>query len=235
MWLNRLRVCRALGVLGFVSSLDDTIHAWVDVPGGPSIKSKTSLLLPLSSIAPSCILDPDPQSKMSSLESQNPFPVNDLIAVVTGGGTGIGLMMAKALATNGALAVYILGHKPAPLQAAAAAAVRPSTPPSIPSNFSAALKHSPHHLRRDFQILSPKRSRYHHPKKRAHQPPHLQRRHRSPAHLSPSPRSNIHHQRSPHLPLRRHASRASRRSTSYERNGCITYDFRIYWASIWRQ
>lgn len=147
--MNRSPVCRALGVLGVVSSLDDTIDAWLEVSGGSGIKSKSSLLLPLSSTAPSRILYPKPQSKMSSLETQNLFPVNGLIAVVTGGGTGIGLIMAKTLATNGASAVYILGHKSAPLESAAAAAVRPLTPPSTPSNLSAALKHPPYHLRRN--------------------------------------------------------------------------------------
>ncbi|KAF2679578.1 NAD(P)-binding protein [Lentithecium fluviatile CBS 122367] len=39
------------------------------------------------------------------------FNVNGLVAVVTGGGTGTGLMIAKALAPNGTRRVYIVGRK----------------------------------------------------------------------------------------------------------------------------
>jgi NADP-dependent 3-hydroxy acid dehydrogenase YdfG len=39
------------------------------------------------------------------------FNVNGLVAVVTGGGSGIGAMMVKALALNGAAKVYILGRR----------------------------------------------------------------------------------------------------------------------------
>ena len=38
----------------------------------------------------------------------NLFQVNGLVAVVTGAGSGIGSMIARALAANGASAVYIL-------------------------------------------------------------------------------------------------------------------------------
>jgi len=48
---------------------------------------------------------------MSSLEISNLFGVNGIVAVITGGGTGIGLMMAKALASNGASKVYIVGRR----------------------------------------------------------------------------------------------------------------------------
>ncbi|KAG0652784.1 Short-chain dehydrogenase reductase SAT3 [Hyphodiscus hymeniophilus] len=47
---------------------------------------------------------------MSSIEAANLFSVKGLVAVVTGGGTGIGLMMAKALEANGAK-VYIVGRR----------------------------------------------------------------------------------------------------------------------------
>lgn len=44
----------------------------------------------------------------SNFSAQSLFPVEGLIAVVTGAGSGIGAMIAKALAANGASAVYIL-------------------------------------------------------------------------------------------------------------------------------
>lgn len=47
---------------------------------------------------------------MSSLNAADLFSVQGLVAVVTGGGTGIGLMIAKALEHNGAK-VYILGRR----------------------------------------------------------------------------------------------------------------------------
>ncbi|KAI1503154.1 hypothetical protein F5X99DRAFT_417351 [Biscogniauxia marginata] len=47
---------------------------------------------------------------MSSLDASKLFSVNGLVAVVTGGGTGIGLMIARALEHNGAK-VYILGRR----------------------------------------------------------------------------------------------------------------------------
>ncbi len=56
---------------------------------------------------------------MSSLEAANLFNVKDLVAVITGGGSGIGLMMTKALALNGARKVYIIGRRKAVLEAAA--------------------------------------------------------------------------------------------------------------------
>ncbi|KAI0534922.1 short chain dehydrogenase [Xylaria digitata] len=47
------------------------------------------------------------------------FRVDGLVAVITGGGTGIGLMMAKALAGAGAAKVYILGRRASTLETAA--------------------------------------------------------------------------------------------------------------------
>ena len=55
---------------------------------------------------------------MSSLDAASLFSVNGLVAVVTGGGTGIGLMIATALEHNGAT-VYILGRRDEVLQTAA--------------------------------------------------------------------------------------------------------------------
>ncbi|KAI9717478.1 MAG: hypothetical protein M1828_007178 [Chrysothrix sp. TS-e1954] len=53
-----------------------------------------------------------------ALRSSALFHVRDHVAVVTGGGTGIGLMAAQALAANGAK-VYILGRRQEALEAAA--------------------------------------------------------------------------------------------------------------------
>ncbi|APA08613.1 hypothetical protein sscle_04g033830 [Sclerotinia sclerotiorum 1980 UF-70] len=55
----------------------------------------------------------------STLHAANLFNVNGLVAVITGGGTGIGLMMTRALALNGAAKVYIIGRRKEPLEAAA--------------------------------------------------------------------------------------------------------------------
>ncbi|KAK3346352.1 hypothetical protein B0T25DRAFT_592591 [Lasiosphaeria hispida] len=46
-----------------------------------------------------------------SLEANAVFRVDGMVAVITGGGTGIGLIMARALAANGAAKVYILGRR----------------------------------------------------------------------------------------------------------------------------
>ena len=58
------------------------------------------------------------------LNRGNLFAVEGLIAVVTGGGSGIGAMIAKALASNGASAVYILGLPDDPLDDVAKDSVR---------------------------------------------------------------------------------------------------------------
>ncbi|KAK4158363.1 hypothetical protein C8A00DRAFT_10828 [Chaetomidium leptoderma] len=54
------------------------------------------------------------------------FSVKGLVALITGGGTGIGLMMARALADAGAARVYIVGRRVDVLQAAADSINRPS-------------------------------------------------------------------------------------------------------------
>ncbi|OLN81050.1 Gluconate 5-dehydrogenase 4 [Colletotrichum chlorophyti] len=53
------------------------------------------------------------------MDSNALFRVDGMVAVITGGGTGIGLTMAKALVSNGAQKVYILGRRREVLEAAA--------------------------------------------------------------------------------------------------------------------
>lgn len=45
------------------------------------------------------------------LDAQSVFRVDGMVAVVTGGATGIGWMMAEALAVNGAAKVFLLGRR----------------------------------------------------------------------------------------------------------------------------
>ncbi|KAL8807053.1 MAG: hypothetical protein Q9200_004812 [Gallowayella weberi] len=58
---------------------------------------------------------------MASIEAACLFAAKDLVAVITGGGSGIGLMMANALASNGARKVYIVGRRKDVLESAAKA------------------------------------------------------------------------------------------------------------------
>ncbi|KAK5560553.1 hypothetical protein LTR46_000861 [Exophiala xenobiotica] len=50
------------------------------------------------------------------IEAGNLFNVNGLVAVITGGGSGLGRMMARALAANGASKVFIIGRREASLK-----------------------------------------------------------------------------------------------------------------------
>ena len=58
-------------------------------------------------------------SMAASNKIQDLFNVNGLVAVITGGGSGLGLYAARALDANGARAVYIVGRREATLQEAA--------------------------------------------------------------------------------------------------------------------
>ncbi|KAF4773475.1 short-chain dehydrogenase [Colletotrichum scovillei] len=53
------------------------------------------------------------------MDSTAIFRVDGIVAVITGGGTGIGLTMARALVSQGAAKVYILGRRLEMLEAAA--------------------------------------------------------------------------------------------------------------------
>ncbi|KAI1758320.1 short chain dehydrogenase [Xylaria castorea] len=71
----------------------------------------------------------DSTDSMAALSAANLFNVKGLVAVVTGGGTGIGLMITKALVANGAAKVYILGRRLNKLQEAASAIGNPNIVP----------------------------------------------------------------------------------------------------------
>ncbi|CAK7222140.1 hypothetical protein SBRCBS47491_004768 [Sporothrix bragantina] len=68
---------------------------------------------------------------MASVTASNLFSVNDMVFVVTGGGTGIGSMMAHALDVNGAAKVFILGRRKDKLDAVAAAAANKTIIPIV--------------------------------------------------------------------------------------------------------
>lgn len=57
---------------------------------------------------------------MSAINASNLFRVDGLVAVITGGATGLGLIMARALVENGAAKVYVIGRRQDKLDAAAA-------------------------------------------------------------------------------------------------------------------
>ncbi|KAE8157070.1 hypothetical protein BDV40DRAFT_293001 [Aspergillus tamarii] len=56
----------------------------------------------------------------TSISAASLFDVSGIVAVVTGGGSGLGLFMTKALAANGAKKVYILGRRKPVLEQVAA-------------------------------------------------------------------------------------------------------------------
>lgn len=67
-----------------------------------------------------------PANKISDI-----FNVNGLVAVITGGGSGLGLYSARALDANGAKAVYIVGRREQTLKDAAKTGVNGSIIPIV--------------------------------------------------------------------------------------------------------
>jgi NAD(P)-dependent dehydrogenase (short-subunit alcohol dehydrogenase family) len=59
------------------------------------------------------------KSDMASTNPAQLFSVEGMVVVITGGGTGIGLLMTKAFALNGAKKVYIVGRRKEKLEEAA--------------------------------------------------------------------------------------------------------------------
>jgi NADP-dependent 3-hydroxy acid dehydrogenase YdfG len=72
----------------------------------------------------------------ANLQLQKLFAVDGLIAVITGAGSGIGLIMAKALSENGAAAIYLLGRHPDSIEKAAKTIVSKSSLPQTQSTQS---------------------------------------------------------------------------------------------------
>jgi NAD(P)-dependent dehydrogenase (short-subunit alcohol dehydrogenase family) len=61
-------------------------------------------------------------SSLPDVSAGKLFNVNGIVALITGGGTGLGLYAARALDANGAKAVYIVGRREETLRQAAATA-----------------------------------------------------------------------------------------------------------------
>ncbi|KAL1593857.1 hypothetical protein SLS60_010590 [Paraconiothyrium brasiliense] len=68
---------------------------------------------------------------MPTNKAQELFNVNGLVAVITGGGSGLGLYAARALDANGAKAVYIIGRREETLKNAAKTAVNGTLKPIV--------------------------------------------------------------------------------------------------------
>lgn len=68
---------------------------------------------------------------MSNLDINKLFGVQGIVAVITGGGSGLGLYIAKALDANGAKAVYIIGRREETLKKAASHAINGTIIPLV--------------------------------------------------------------------------------------------------------
>ncbi|MCJ1323928.1 hypothetical protein MMC10_000590 [Thelotrema lepadinum] len=77
---------------------------------------------------------------MSSISAENLFNVKGMVFVVTGAGSGLGLMMAQALDANGAAKVYALGRRLDKLEEAAKSCA--SLPCSLPISLLSPLNKS---------------------------------------------------------------------------------------------
>ncbi|KAL4887419.1 hypothetical protein BJY04DRAFT_2212 [Aspergillus karnatakaensis] len=75
---------------------------------------------------------------MSHLEAASLYDVKGLVAVITGGGSGLGRTMALTLAANGASKIFILGRREASLQEtiSLAPADKQSTIVAVPADVS---------------------------------------------------------------------------------------------------
>ncbi|EHK19362.1 uncharacterized protein TRIVIDRAFT_46269 [Trichoderma virens Gv29-8] len=68
---------------------------------------------------------------MESLEARNLFSVNGLVAVITGGGSGLGRTLALALDANGASKVFVIGRRESKLQETASLGLKGSIIPVV--------------------------------------------------------------------------------------------------------
>lgn len=86
-----------------------------------------------------------PSNKASDL-----FNVNGLVAVITGGGSGLGLYAARALDANGAKAVYIVGRREETLKQAASTATNGNIIPLVGDvTDKSALQKITDHIRKE--------------------------------------------------------------------------------------
>lgn len=79
--------------------------------------------------------DNSPTHTMSAIDISRLFSVEGLVVVITGGGSGLGAMMAKALALNGASKVYIIGRRKEKLDEVAKTSPHGTYPVASPRPF----------------------------------------------------------------------------------------------------
>lgn len=80
------------------------------------------------------------------LDAASLFNVNGMVAIITGGSSGIGVTWAHALDQNGAAKVFILGRRENKLKEVAAAAVRIPLLALPETHFSLTLLREPFHF-----------------------------------------------------------------------------------------
>lgn len=104
---------------------------------------------PRSAITPSLT----EKTKMATrYDSQTLFRVDNLVAVITGGGSGLGRITAHALVANGAKRVYILGRRAASLETTKATSSHPEnmTPIVCDVTSKEALRAAADKVRQDY-------------------------------------------------------------------------------------